>query len=46
MDGSNINPKNNDPNGKNEEILNKINTKPMDRYEIEDLYTREDCMCL
>ena len=44
MGEGNANPKNNEPNGESEGIL--INTKPMDRYEIEDLYTREDCMFL
>ena len=46
MDGANINQKNNEPIGKIEQILNHINTKPMNRYEIEDLYKKEDCMCL
>ena len=38
-------PKNNESNRKNEEILKNMRTNPLNRYEIEDLYTREDCMC-
>ena len=45
MGGENTNPKNNEPNEEIDQILNKIRACPMDKYEIEDLYKKEDFMC-